>query len=158
MSRLENLSKDKFTIMERLLTHQGICKALKYTESDFLDMPDVIDPFELIGDKVFPYYRVPDTETDTSTYILISFRNYRPAKYSFKSGIINIFAITHKDLVMTDHGFLRYDYMISEIDKLMNDERGIGMGKLNFVGMDEVSSINDAFIGNVISYKPVEFN
>lgn len=158
MSRLKNLSKDKITIMERLLSNQGICKALKYTEPNFLDMPDVTDPSDLIGSRIFPYYRVPDTEEDTSTYILMSFRNYRPVKNSFKSGIINIFAIAHKDLIMTDHGFLRYDYMISEIDNLMNNERGIGIGKLDFHQMDEVSFINDAFIGNVISYKPYEWN
>lgn len=147
------------TVIERILQSQGICKALAYDEPNFLDQPDIIDPSDLIMDKIFPFYRVPKSEKDVSTYILLSFRNYRPIRGGkFKSGNINIFAITHKDLVVTDYEFLRYDYIMSEIDKLINNEPGIGIGKLEFHQMDEVTFINSDYIGNVISYKPYEWN
>lgn len=146
------------TIIERIISHQGICKALKYNEPNFLDQPDIVDPSDLIGDKIFPFYRVPDASETASSFILLSFRNYKPVKGGkFKSGIISIFTITHKNLVMTDYGVLRYDYMLSEIDKLMNSERGIGIGKLEFYQMDE-AVINNDYLGNRISYKPYEWN
>jgi len=159
ISRLQDLSKDKMTIIERILSSQGICKALKYTSSNFLDQPDIVDPSELIMDKIYPYYRIPETSSEASSYILFSFRNYRLTKggNKFKSGLIQIFAITHKSLITTDYGFLRYDYIISEIDKLMNDVRGIGIGKLEFDKMDEIY-INNDYLGSYIAYKPYEWN
>ncbi|WGU92049.1 hypothetical protein QJQ58_15665 [Paenibacillus dendritiformis] len=146
--------------MERLLSSSGLCKALQYTEPNFLDRPDVVDPSELIMEKIFPYLRVPGTEEEASTYILLQLRNYRPTKKGgvFKSGIINIYAITHKDLIVTDYGMLRHDYMVTEIEKLMNNQRGIGIGKLEFFQMDDVAFINNEYIGNVLSYKPYEWN
>jgi exo-beta-1,3-glucanase (GH17 family) len=67
-------------IMERILSSSGLCKALQYTEPNFLDQPDVVDPSDLIMEKIFPYLRVPGTEEEASTYILLQFRNYRPTK------------------------------------------------------------------------------
>jgi hypothetical protein len=157
ISRLKDLSKDKMTVIERILSSQGICKALKYEQANFLDQPDIDDPSELIMSKIYPYYRIPDAIETASTFILISFRNYGLVKNKFKSGIINIYAITHKDLIMTDHGFLRYDYIASEIEDLMNDQRGIGIGKPQFLKMDEVF-INDDYMGNFVSYKLYEWN
>lgn len=129
-----------------------------YDESNFLDQSDIEDPSELLYTKIYPYYRVPDANETASSFILLSFRNYKPVKNSYKSGYINIYTITHKDLVPTSYGFLRYDFMMSEIDKLMNSERGIGIGKTQFTGMDEVAISNDHYIGNMITYKIWEFN
>jgi hypothetical protein len=156
--RLQDLSKDKITIIERILSSQGICKALKYDKPNFLDQPDIIDPSDLIMNKIFPFYRVPDSEKDVSTYILLSFRNYQLVKSAYKSGIISISAITHKDLAITDYGFLRYDYIISEIDKLVNGKLGLGIGRLKFEKMDEVLFVNTDYIGSYIAYKLWEFN
>lgn len=158
ITRFEELTKNKMTILERIISHQGICKALKYNEPNFLDQPDIIDPSELIYDKIFPFYRVPDPNEQASSYLLLSFRNYSLTKSGkFKTGNIRIYSIMHKSLVITDYGFLRYDYIISEIDKLMNSERGLGIGKLEFHHMDE-ALINNDYLGAYISYKPYEWN
>src|SRR5690625_1752868 len=144
-------------IMESIISHEGICKALNYSEPNFLDQPPIITPSDLITQRIFPYYRVPEATEEASSFILMSFRNYRPVNGYYKSGRINIFAVVHKSLVMTDYGFLRYDYMISEIDKALNHTEDMGIGKLNFSGMDEVF-INNDYLGNVITYQPYDFN
>lgn len=160
MSRLENLSKDKNTILMRLLGSQGLCKALKYKGKDFLDQPDIEDPSELLFTNIFPYFRVPSVTEEAETFILLSFRDYRPVRNKdvFKSGFIDIYTITHKNLVETDYGFLRYDFMMSEVDKLMNETRGIGIGKVEFSHMDEVVINNEHYLGNVVKYKIYEWN
>lgn len=144
--------------MIRFLSSQGLCKALAHNERNFLDMPSLDDPVKLMYDKIFPYYRVPDSENPASSYILMSFRNFRLVKNKFKSGQINIFTLTHKDLVRTDYGFLRYDYMLEEVDKILNSQDGIGIGKTEFVKMDEWTVNNELYIGNVIAYKIYEWN
>jgi len=124
--------------MLKLTDSQDLCKALYYSDSNFLDMPDIEDTTVLFYDKIFPYNRIPDLSDTKESYITMSFRDYRKtSNHLFKSGFIYIYAFTHKDLVRTDHGFLRFDFMLSEIEKTLNNYRGIGFGKLEFSKMDE---------------------
>lgn len=157
MSRFENLSNDKIAILMRLLSSKDIVKAVNYSNSNFLEQPDISDPSELIYSKVFPYKFVPTINETKNTYITLSFRGYRPVGTSFKSGIVYINVITHVDLIRTDYGKLRYDFIISEIDKLMNQQRGIGIGKVQFYDADEII-VNEKYIGMYVAYKTYESN
>lgn len=87
----------------------------------------------------------------------MSVRKYNLVNNCFKSGIVYLNVINHIDLIRTDHGFLRYDYIISEIDELMNQQRGIGLGKLEFQEMDELY-VNEKYMGMYIAYRFSEFN
>jgi hypothetical protein len=159
MSRFKDLSKDKITVMMRLLSSQGICKALHYAEKDFLDKSDLTDndKINLLYNKIFPYRKVPDINQTASTFITLSFRDYNLVNTSFKSGYIYINVLTHVDLIETDHGFLRYDFILSEIDELMNQQLGIGIGKPQFYKMDEIY-VNEKYMGMFVAYKLYEFN
>lgn len=158
MSRLKDLSNDKVTIMMRILSSQNLCKAIKYNDSNFLDKPDIADPSELIYVNVFPYKRIPhDEDTTSKTYITMSFQQYKPVGNYFKSGVIYLNAIVNLDNMKTDYGMIRTDYIISEIDELINQERGIGIGKTNFYKMDDIV-VNKEYIGTTIGYEIYEFN
>ncbi|ATF13690.1 hypothetical protein A616_17380 [Brevibacillus brevis X23] len=157
MSRLEKLSADKLTVMKRILSSQDICKALKYSDTGFLDQPDIEDTSSLIYEQVFPYKKIPDFNKDKTSFITLSFNKYRPIRNSFKSGVIYIHVLVHQDLMKTDYGVLRTDYLITQIDKLMNSTQGIGIGKVEFFEMDELN-INEKYMGIYIAYRLVEFN
>lgn len=158
MSRLKDLSADKVTVMMRLLSSQGICKALHYSDKNFLDKPDLNDneKIDLLYTKIFPYRKVPLNDS-VGTYITLSFRDYNLVNTSFKSGYIYIDVLTHVDLIETDHGFLRYDFIVSEIDELMNQQLGIGVGKPQFYRMSEIY-VNEKYMGMFVAYKLHEFN
>lgn len=157
ISRLQDLSKDKNTVLERILSNQDICKAVKYPVRDFLDQPDVENPFDLIYDNIFPHFFIPETVKEEKTFITLSFRRYRPVKSAYKSGLLFINVFTHQNLYRTNYGFLRTDFIISEIDKLVNSKEGIGVGKPEFYDMDEMY-INNLYSGLSIGYKLYEFN
>jgi hypothetical protein len=152
-----DLSNDKVTIMMRLLGSQNICKALNYSQSNFLDQPDIEDTSVLIYNKIYPYKFVPVADDNANSYITLSFRNYDLVNTSFKSGYIYINVLVHINLMQTDYGWLRSDYILSEIDKLMNQQRGIGIGKPQFYKMDEMY-VNDKYFGIYIAYKMNELN
>lgn len=158
ISRLQDLSKDKVTIMSRIISDPNICKAIYYNEPNFLDQPDIVDPASsVIYKNVFPYRYIPDPTNEEHTYVTLSFRRYKPIGTAYKSGLIYIYVFTHKDLVKTDYGLLRYDYIISELDQLMNVQYGIGIGKAEFHEMDEFI-VNEQYLGQFIAYKIHEFN
>lgn len=157
MSRLKELTEYKNTIIERLVGNQNVCKAVYYQDRNFLDKPDV-SPDQLIYENIYPYNFVLTSEESLKikkTYITLSLTDFRSAGgVFFKAGYINIGVFCHKDLFRTDYGFLRTDFLVSEIDEMLNSKRGIGIGELQFVGMRELM-INESYIGNTIQYRPV---
>jgi hypothetical protein len=159
MSRLSDLSKDKNTIMLRMINSQNLCKAIYYTDTNFLDKPDIDDPSTLIYKNIFPYRQIPpDDETETHTYVTMYFGGYKPTVGGFyKAGKVWIHAIVNLDAMRTDYGVLRTDYIISEIDKIINDERGLGIGKAKFYSLDDIY-VNKSYTGIQICYEITEFN
>ncbi|ALS22308.1 hypothetical protein [Paenibacillus naphthalenovorans] len=159
MSRLKELTKYKNTIIERLVGNQNICKAVFYQDRSFLEKPDVA-PEQLLYENIYPYNYIPENADNLSvakTYITISITDYRKAgSIKFKAGNIFINVITHKDLFRTDYGFLRTDYLISEIDDLFEGKRGVGIGTLEFMGAKEIT-INEQYMGAYLHYRPVDF-
>lgn len=143
--------------MNRLIGSQEICKALYYNDTNFLDQPDISNPPSLAYDYIYPYRFIPDeTQTDVKNYITLSFRSYRDAGVYFKSGKIYINVLNHVQTIKTDYGWLRYDYLIHNIDLLMNSTLGIGIGKAEFYDADEFY-VNKNYVGMYVAYKIVEF-
>lgn len=157
MSRFKELSNDKNTIVMRLLESKNICKALWYNVSDFFDQPDIDDPSKLVYKKIFPYNFIPETNSEQSTYITMGFGKFKLVGASFKSGLVRFRIFAHVDLHRTDYGLLRCDFIAGEIDKLINNERGIGIGKPQFHNMDELY-VNNSYNGLIIDYKLYEWN
>ncbi len=161
MAKLDEISKYRVEIMSRIFGNQNLCKAIYYPNSNFEDQPD-IDTYSLSykGDnpRIFPYKIVPDEVQDAQkTFVNITLQRFRLANNSFKSGLICIWILCHEGVLETDYGKLRYDYISHEIDTLLNQVRGIGIGKLEFSEFDEFI-VSNKFIGQYLCYKPVNFN
>ncbi|OBG93880.1 hypothetical protein A9X05_09065 [Mycobacterium sp. E3298] len=157
MSRFKELGYDKLTIMMRLTNSQNLCKALFYNDRNFLDKPNIADPTTLIYEYIFPYKKIPDVQVNARSLITLNFSRYRPVGVSFKSGIIDFNVLIHKDNMRTDYGCLRTDYIVSEIDELINQTYGLGIGKVKFFAMDDIL-VNSDYHGITISYEKVDFN
>lgn len=157
LAKFAELSEYKNTIIDRLLQSEELTKALKYSENDFLAQPSVDDPSQLIYKNIFPYRFIPEANILKETFITISFRKYRLVNSRFKSGYIYLNVFTHRDLFQTVYGCTRVDYLLTKIDELLNQQRGIGMGKLEFNKMDELT-VNDLYQGTYIRFKSTDFN
>lgn len=142
--------------MTRLISSEKIVRALSINSSDFLNQPLTINPVSLIYNNIFPYQKVPSAQDTATTFITMKF-GYKPSDVYYKLSIVYFYVITHISLVRTDYGNLRYDFIISEIDKLFNQQRGIGIGKLPFYDMNDFQVDSD-WLGAYIGYKSKEFN
>lgn len=156
MSRFSNLAKDKNTFLNAIISNRDIMKAVVYNQNDFLDQLDVNNPEDYVYENVFPHRFIPDTNEQKKTIITMSFGAFKPIKGSFKSGIVTFTVLTHQDLFRTDYGILRHDFIIQRLDELFNG-KGVGLGKMEFYTMDEVS-LNERYHGAYISFKMYDFN
>ncbi|MGV2885483.1 hypothetical protein [Paenibacillus taichungensis] len=156
MSNFESLSRDRFEVLNRLLSSSEILKAVAHNETNFLDLKEP-DADSIVYNRIFPHRFIPKTSEEKKTYITISLGNFRPSGSSFKGGVVTFTVLTHQDLFRTDYGCLRVDYIIQKISELFNQTRGLGIGKAEFIDSDEVS-LNTDYHGMYIKYKVVDFN
>jgi hypothetical protein len=157
MKNFVNLSEQKVTTMMRLIDNKELVKAVHYDAADFLEQPDISDPSILIYNHIYPYRYIPDVLDTAKTFITMSFRGYKPVNSYYKSGLIYLSVITHKDLIKTAYGSLRYDFIVQKIDEVMNNKEGLGMGNTQFHDMDEIF-INKSFMGMYVAYKLYDFS
>lgn len=165
MSALKELTDYKNTIIERLIGNQNLIKALYYSHSNYEEQPDLSVSeimSKVLYSNIFPFNFIPTSKEELETvkgYLTISVTDIRPTKRGvhFNSGSIYLFVYMHKNMFKTDYGYLRTDFIASEIHGLLNQKSGIGIGKLEFLGMKE-TSINSDFHGIILHYRPVEFN
>jgi hypothetical protein len=156
MSFLAEITEYKNTIINRLLSEQELCKAITYTNTGFLEQPKIEKTEELIYRNIFPHRFIPDVSDSAETYITLSLSNYKLINSKFKSGLVNIYMFTHRDLFKTDYGYTRMDYIMTKVEELMDSKRGIGLGELVFAGLNEYV-VNEKFQGYVLTYRPVDF-
>lgn len=156
MSRFSEIPVYKNNIISKILEDDNLIKALTNITKDFIDQPLISDKNSIIYSNLYPYRYVPETTTDPKVYITMAFTNYRLYGTQFKSGNIYFYALCHKSLMQTDYGCNRCEYIVNKIDSLFQDERGYGLGKLEFNSMNDIS-VNDEYVGIELGYKLVDF-
>lgn len=154
--RFKELSQYKNNILVDIISNENLIKAITNNPEDFLDQPLISDVTSTIYSSIYPYRYVPEVSDQAQTYLTMAFTNYRKLGNQYKSGKIYFYVLCHKSLVKTSYGCLRYDYIAGELDEMFSDERGYGLGKLEFDGMDDISIGND-YVGVVLSYKITDF-
>lgn len=147
----------KNTVANKLIESMDLCKAVFYDDTNFNEKDDINDTTSLINNHIYPYRFIPDINSTKKTYITMSFRKFQLINNTFKSGLMYINILTHRDLSSTDYGFTRVDFILSKIDELFNQKRGFGLGKLEFYDMDEIY-VNEKYSGAYIAYKIIDFN
>lgn len=106
-------------IIESIRSDMELCKYIKYNTEHPIDESD-FKTTSLIRKNIFPLPKVPDTNSESSTFINVYIRNYIPSRKnrSFSVISINIDIISHLDLWMMD-GEIRPYIIANKIDKLM---------------------------------------
>lgn len=127
-SQYINNSKDlhgyKQNIMAMILGNQLITEAID---------PNM-EPGEMPYQNIFPYCCVSHTVTDTRNYILIEAsmpEPFRNSRYSEINLIVTV--ICHDEMMKTDHGMTRPDYIGAEIERMLDGNTKIGLGEVEII-------------------------
>lgn len=154
--RFKELSEYKNNILIKIISNENLVKAITNCTEDFLDQPLIDDVTSIIYDSLYPYRYVPQTSTSSKVYLTMAFTDYKKLGTQYKSGKIYFYAFCHKSLVRTSYGCLRYDFIAEELDTMFSEERGYGLGKLEFDSMSDIL-LNDDYVGISLGYRIVDF-
>ena len=155
--RFNYLPVYKEKVLKKLVDSDNLTKLVNYTDTNCLDLPSLENPQDLLYNKIFPYRFIPTTEDTVGSYIMMGFGNIEPTQgLAFKDVVLTLYIMCHKNNIRTDYGG-RDDLILNEIDYLFNNERGLGIGKAEYLkANDELWNTN--YSGYWISYKLTNFN
>ena len=146
---LDELSKYKSKVMQMLCENPKIQVLILSKES--------LNPKkELMYKYVFPYAFVPDTVTNSSTFICFDIEVKRVENRSFKDLSIMFWIFSHQSILRTNEG-VRTDVLADEVDKIMNGNKNLGLGTVELKTVGRVNPAKDYF-GRTLVYRSVDFN
>lgn len=158
-NNFQTLAENRIDILNRLVMDDALGRCLLNKSKKFKD--DIVTPIEKAGlmyKQVFPYLKTTGTLTDSKSYITMKFE-YRKVKGGnfYKTASITIYAFCHESIITTPYGIIRSDYIIQQIDRLLNDTRAEGwIGKLSLNNMADII-IDKDYIGFAVTYVNTEF-
>ena len=153
-----SIEKDLEIITNKIFKNTRLQRLLYYTTPNALDRENLTEDqqLELFAKNV---KTVPKLYIDGSVlnYIIISFDNFAPNTENpeFRDNIISFDIICHLDQWQLNDSFKLRPYRIAaEIDTMLNGQRLTGIGKLDFLGANQLL-INDEFAGVSLMYQAI---
>ena len=152
-----SIEKDMGLIVDVILKNDRLKKMLYYTTPDCLKKPSLTQDqsLGLFGKEI---KIVPKLYVDKSVlnYIIISFDNFSPNQTNpeFRDNVIEFDIICHFDQWNMKDFQLRPYKIAAEIDSMFNEKRLTGIGKLEFMGMNQLI-LTDEFAGLCLLYQAV---
>ena len=150
------MEKDMSIIVDYFLKNERLKKLLFYTTPDCLSRPNVSDEdtFKMFGENI---KIVPKLYVDGSVlnYVIISFDNFTESgNPEFRNSMVEFDIICHFDQWQLENTQLRPYKIAAEIDSMFNNRVLTGIGKLNFIGANQMI-LTDEFAGLCLMYQAV---
>ena len=153
-----SIEKDMGTIVDMMLKNNRLKKLLYYNLENCLFQENLTEDqsLELIEDGYIRMVPKLYVDKDILNDIIISFDNFTPniTNPEFRDNIISFDIICHFNQWQMPNFQLRPYKIAAEIDTLFNNRHLSGIGKLQFLGANQIL-INDEFGGISLMYSAV---
>ena len=153
----DNLIEDyRSVITNTILSNETIVKVLS---NDKLDLESAD---ELLWEHLVPQQYIPDTITDTGSYILYDMdENVLYSKGSTKGTYTELtlyfWVLTHKDMPKYK-GRLRNDILSRELKKMFNETDGLGVAKNHLIHNSIYNTPNYKYMGRLLAFKITDWS
>ena len=157
MGMNDNLIEDyRSVITNTILSNETIVKVLS---NDTLDLESAD---ELLWEHLVPQQYIPDTITETGSYILYDLDetvlyNRGSNKGTYIELTLYVWILTHKDMPKYG-GRLRNDILARELKKLFNETDGMGIGKNHLISNNIFNSPNYKYMGRLLTFKITDWS
>lgn len=150
-----SVDKDMELLVNHFLKNDRLLKLLYYDTIDALQRPVVPQDkvLDMFGKqiKIVPKLKVDAPEF---CYVIISFDNFTPnmTNPEFRDNIISFDIVCHFNQWNLGNFALRPYKIAAEIDSMFNNKRLTGIGKINFLGANQIV-LSDEFAGLTLMYQ-----
>ena len=158
--RFAVLGDNAFTIANKLVSNQNLCRLLKYQTRDALsDKYENVNGIDLLHKQILIVPKVFDDSTQKMSYVIAVFHNYIINVFNseFKTATIRFDIACPYDEWLLDERSLRPYLIMQEIDTMFNTQKLSGIGTLQFERADPLT-LTPWIGGYSMRYKINEFN
>ena len=152
-----SIEKDLNIITNLMLKNDRLKRLLYYTTPNALDKAKLTDEqtYELFGKNIRIVPKLVIDKT-VENYVIISFDNFMPnsSNPEFRDNLISFDIICHFDQWQMKDFNLRPYRIAGELDSIFNDTHLTGIGKLQFVGCNQLL-LNEEFAGVSLIYAAI---
>ena len=139
-----DVSEYKKSIIKEILDNEEIILALESPFKEYIpESPDT-----LVYLNIFPYLKIPDTQTNAATYILLATDVARISRHNatFSDMHLTFWVLAHKDhMKMKKHIATRTDYIGNKLKEHFVGHRSYGFNKLELL-FDKELLLNERYI------------
>jgi len=150
-----------FTIAQRILDDDDICRLLYYTDKDPLSHEPMSnnEKMELLHKNVLLVPKVPENDDIKGSYILILYDgfNISLSNPQFKDADLLFIIVCPPENWIINEGSLRPFMLMSKVDELFNNKKIANIGTLVFTKADRFV-LNSQLTGYGLTYTTYEFN
>ena len=155
------LGDNTFTIANKLMTNQRLCRLLKYQVRDPFNKEkyDDVDGIDLLNKQILIVPKIWDESTEKMSYVLAVFASYdiNLINPSYKLATIRFDIACPYDEWMLNEQSLRPYLIMQEIDNMFNGAKLAGIGTLQFIRAEAIV-LTSQIGGYSMLYSINEFN
>ena len=159
----QSLADNRIEFMKRIVFDDEVAKCLLNKSPNFKSTTVTqLEKASLMYSQVFPFSKTTNTLVDTKAYITMKFQYKKTNKLNiFKIASVTFYVFCHESIITTPYAVLRSDFLLSQIDRLMNDTESTNdgwIGKLSLSKMDDIIMDSEGkYIGLAVTYTDMEF-
>lgn len=149
-----SMEKDMGLLVQMIMKNDRLKKMLFYPSKDCLTRPNLSDDetISLFGKqiKLIPKIQIDD---NVLNYVIINFDNFarNPNNPEFRDNVIQFDIVCHFDQWQLKDFELRPYKIAAEIDSMFNGKHLTGIGKLEFLGANQLL-LTDEYAGLCVTY------
>lgn len=155
-----SLEKDAGIIVRDMLANDRLKKLLFYEDRNCLNLPSLTQEqtLSLIDNQIRLYPKV-EIDNNMCSYIIINFNNFltNHSNPEYRDNLIIFSIACHYNAWNLGDYQLRPYKIAGELDSMFNEKNMFGIGKLKFMGAEQVI-YNEEFSGLNLVYKSIHGN
>ena len=124
----------------------------------YIEDGEIIDANGLVYKQIFPFYYIPDTQTETLSYVIMKVNGLGVSGKIYNKAEVYICVMSHQDIMkVEDANGTRIDLMGEIIEDLFNGRDDFGFGEMELKSNAEIN-INTTYRGRELRFFVEDFN
>ena len=155
MGKTSPITRYKNKLMSSIINSPEL---ITLVNDSYIEDGEIIDANGLVYKQIFPFYYIPDTQTETLSYVIMKVNGLGVSGKIYNKAEVYICVMSHQDIMkVEDAGGTRIDLMGEIIEDLFNGRDDFGFGEMELKSNAEIN-INTTYRGRELRFFVEDFN
>ena len=155
MGKTSPITRYKNKLMSSIINSPEL---IALVNDSYIEGGEIIDANGLVYKQIFPFYYIPDTQTETLSYVIMKVNGLGVSGKIYNKAEVYICVMSHQDIMkVEDAGGTRIDLMGEIIEDLFNGRDDFGFGEMELKSNAEIN-INTTYRGRELRFFVEDFN